>query len=161
MKFLYQKFPIFYSGALKNNNTLTYIGLGLQHGKYPLQLGLYHMFNLRPSDETVKAVCDVIAINKTLQTLWLTYNFGGKLDVLYNALTHNKTLKELGVYHVMFKPWDSDRIMCNYGDDYEYAYLNYDVDNHLDEWELEKKPQIFKKNPNYANKIDRLLKSHR
>jgi len=145
--------------TLKTNNTLTFIGLGLQHGKYPLQLGLSYMFNLRPSDETVKAICDVITTNKTLKTLWLTYNFGGKLDVLYNALTQNNSIKELGVYHVMFKPWDSDRVMCNYGDDYEYAYLNYDVDNYLDEWKLEKKPRIFKKTPNYANKIDHLLKS--
>ena len=147
--------------ALKTNNTLTYIGLGLEHGKYPLQLDMYNMFNTRPNDETVKAICDVITTNKTLKTLWLTYNFGGKLDVLYNALTQNNSIGELGVYHVMFKPWDSDRIMCNYGDNYEYAYLNYDVDNHLKGCKLEKKPQIFKETPNYANKIDHLLKSHR
>ena len=144
--------------ALKTNNTLTYIGLGLQHGRYPLQLDLHHMFNTRPSNKIVKAVCDVITTNKTLKTLWLTYNFGGKLDVLYNALTHNNSIGELGVYHVMFKPWDDSRVMCNYGDDYEYAYLNYDVDNHLEEWGLKKQSEIFNKNPNYANKIDHLLK---
>ena len=144
--------------ALKFNTTLTYINLGLKHGEMPGQLGLYNMYHIRPNDEIVKAVCEVIKTNHTLTTLWLTSNFIDKLDLLYEALTLNKTIKELGVYHVMFKPWDSDRIMCNYGDDYEYACLNYDVDHDYGESNMGKQIDFFAKNTNFAYKIYKLLK---
>lgn len=69
----------------------------------------------------------MINTNHILTTLWLISIFIDKLDLLYDVLTHNKTIKELGVYYVMFKSWVPVRIMCNYGYDYEDACLNYDV----------------------------------